>query len=68
VNVRAWRPPERPGNIRSGLATAAGSWDVRSEPLAPERIAAGQALLGNERKVIDLRRSLFFGEEKVIFI
>jgi hypothetical protein len=44
------------------------SWDVLAEPATPERLAAGQALLEDERKFIDLPRSpLFFGEEKVIF-
>ena len=44
------------------------SWDVLSEPPTPERTAAGQALLDDERKFIDLPRSpLFFGEEKTIF-
>jgi uncharacterized protein (TIGR02118 family) len=34
----------------------------------PERLAAGQALLDDERTFIDLSRSpLFFGEERVIF-
>ena len=41
--------------------------DVFAEP-TPERLAAGLALLEDERKFIDLPRSpLFFGEEKAIF-
>ncbi|HEY1708499.1 MAG TPA: EthD domain-containing protein [Rhizomicrobium sp.] len=44
------------------------SWDVLAEAPTPERAAAGQALLEDERKFIDLPRSpLFFGEEKTIF-
>ena len=43
------------------------SWEVLSEAPTPERIAAGQALLEDERKFIDLPRSpLWFGEEKAI--
>ena len=40
--------------------------DITADP-TPERAAAGQALLEDERKFIDLPRSpLFFGMEKVI--
>ncbi len=40
--------------------------DINADP-TPERIAAGQALLEDERKFIDLKRSpLFFGVERVI--
>ena len=40
--------------------------DLRG-PQTPERLAAGQALLEDERKFIDLPRSpLFFGNERVI--
>jgi uncharacterized protein (TIGR02118 family) len=40
--------------------------DITSDP-TPERAAAGQALLEDERKFIDLPRSpLFFGVEKTI--
>ncbi len=45
-------------------------WDSLEDlrgPQTPERLAAGQALLDDERKFIDLPRSpLFFGYEKVI--
>jgi uncharacterized protein (TIGR02118 family) len=41
--------------------------DLRG-PQTPERLAAGQELLEDERKFIDLPRSpLFFGNERVIF-
>jgi hypothetical protein len=41
---------------------------VLFEPATPERIAAGQALLEDERKFVDLPRSpLFFDEERAIF-
>jgi hypothetical protein len=40
--------------------------DLRGDQ-TPKRVAAGQALLEDERKFIDLKRSpLFFGVEKVI--
>jgi uncharacterized protein (TIGR02118 family) len=40
--------------------------DLRG-PQTPERLAAGQALLDDERKFIDLTRSpLFFGYERMI--
>lgn len=45
-------------------------WDTLEDlrgPQTPERLAAGQALLEDERKFIDLSRSpLFFGHERVI--
>jgi len=42
--------------------------DLQAAMASPEGQAAGLALLDDERKFIDLRRSpLFFGEEKVIF-
>ena len=45
-------------------------WDSPDDLLAqqtPERLAAGQALLEDERKFIDLPRSpLFFGHERTI--
>ena len=46
-------------------------WDSIEDlggPQTPERIAAGQELLEDERKFIDLARSpLFFGAERPIF-
>jgi len=46
-------------------------WDSLEDlkgPQTPEQLAAGQELLEDERKFIDLPRSpLFFGTERVIF-